>query len=357
MNYLPEEGGKRMLVAALYILLGGVFAFVMLKYVLDLFLPFVIAWLVALAVHPVIVFINKKTKIPLRLLSIVFVLLVLTLLGALIFLICDRLLYEIRSFAEMLEQNSEMWINKILGKVHILLDRLPFLRDFGNDEELLAMAGDIAKKMLTDLTADIPNMLGKIIVKLPNILFVSLILIMAAYYFCADFSTVNSYMLSFLPQKARGRLRDVKAVMMKTGVKLLKGYLLTMALTFLQLLIGFSMLGINYAFTLALITALIDVLPVVGVGTVLVPWAIVKLVIGSTYQGFGLLIIFAVVSVVREILEPKIIGQSIGLHPLATLVSMYVGLRICGLIGILAGPVIVMAVNSILPNRQSPEAG
>lgn len=355
MNYLPEEGYKRVLTVSLYIVLGCVFAFVMLKYVLDLFLPFVIAWLVALAVHPVIIFIHKKTKIPIRLLSIVFVLLVLTLIGALIFLICDRLLYEIKNFAEMLEQNSGAWINKIIDKTNILLDRLPFLREFGNDEELLAMAGSIAKNMLTDFTADIPDMLGKIIVKLPNILFVSLILIMAAYYFCADFSTVNSYILNFLPSKMRKNLRDAKAGMVSTGIKVIKGYLLTMVLTFLQLFIGFSMLKIEYAFTLALITALVDVLPVVGVGTVLVPWAIVKLIIGSTYQGFGLLIIFAVVSVVREILEPKIIGQSIGLHPLATLVSMYVGLKICGLIGILAGPVIVMALNSLLSGRLSPK--
>ena len=93
--------------------------------------------------------------------------------------------------------------------------------------------------------------------------------------------------------------------------------------------------------------AVVDILPVIGVGTVLVPWGIVKILSGGYYQGFGLLIIFAVVSVVREILEPKIIGKSIGLHPLMTLLSMYIGLELCGFLGLISFPVLVIVLKTL----------
>ena len=139
--------------------------------------------------------------------------------------------------------------------------------------------------------------------------------------------------------------------MREAGKSVLKGYLLTVGITFLQLYVGFLILGMDYALTIALITALVDILPVIGVGTVLVPWAAVKLIAGANYQGFGLLIIFAVVSVVREIIEPKIIGKSIGLHPLATLFSMYIGLETCGFLGMITFPVLLIAIKSFATRK------
>ena len=101
---------------------------------------------------------------------------------------------------------------------------------------------------------------------------------------------------------------------------------------------GFLILRVNYATTLALIIALLDMLPVIGTGTVLIPWGIGAIVTGRVGMGIGILVMFGIITVVREVIEPKIVGSSIGMHPLLTLVAMYTGYKLLGLWGILIFP-------------------
>ena len=171
---------------------------------------------------------------------------------------------------------------------------------------------------------------------------------MASYYFCADYEEINGFFLSRLSAESRKRLADTRVKLKQAALRVLKGYLMTVGITFIQLYVGLLILKTEYAFTLAGIIALVDILPVIGVGTVLIPWGIFKLVAGAYYQGFGLLIIFAVVSVVREIIEPKIIGKSLGLHPLMTLFSMYIGLELCGFLGMISFPALVIVAKTLM---------
>ena len=109
---------------------------------------------------------------------------------------------------------------------------------------------------------------------------------------------------------------------------------------------------VSYSFLLALVISFVDILPVLGVGSVLVPWAVFSFVSGRWNFGIGLLIIYGCVTVVRQIAEPKIVGGSIGLHPLATLVSMYAGLKLLGVTGLLIGPVTAIIVKSLFDVTQ-----
>ncbi len=348
MEFLPEKSYKRVLVIAFYIFLVAAGLFLFFKYLLSLIFPFIISWLIALAIRPMIVILHRRTKLPIKILSLVFVVLVLAFVGTLVFLLLDKIFYELSAIIANLNENSDTYIQNAFSFVNGLLEKIPFLKSFGSQEELFAALSDFVGNLLGKLSTDVPGIIGRLITVLPNVFFVSLILVMASYYFCADYDIVTSFILSLLPKKARGYADKVKINLKDVGIKVLKGYLLTMMITFLELYIGFWLIGVDYAFTVALITAIVDVLPVLGVGTVLVPWAVFKLFAGLYYQGFGLLILFAVVSVVRQIIQPKIIGTSIGLHPLATLFAMYLGFRVCGIIGLISFPVLVIVVKEII---------
>ena len=347
LEFLPKENYKRIFIITMYLVLGGLLLFIFFKYLFKLILPFIIAWCVSLIIRPTTEILHRRTKLPKKLLAVILVLIVLAIVGILIFLFLDKLIYEFRGIVVYISNNADLWINSLLKIINDVSEKIPFLQSFASEEELKVVFSDFGQKMLAKFTDNVPNMLKSILTVLPNLLFVSLVLIMASYYFCADYDEILFFIKQLFPKRFRENLKEIKLRLKFIGINVLKGYLLTMLLTFLQLYIGFLILKTEYAFSLALITSLVDILPVIGVGSVLIPWAVVKLIAGSYYQGFGLLIIFAVVSVVREILQPRIIGKSIGLHPLATLFSMYIGLELCGFIGLISFPVFVIILKTI----------
>ncbi len=120
--------------------------------------------------------------------------------------------------------------------------------------------------------------------------------------------------------------------------KLIKGYAILMLMTFLELLAGFLILRVKYALLLSLLIAVIDILPVLGTGTVLIPWGIAGLILKNTALGIGILVLYAVITVIRNFAEPKIIGKQIGINPLFTLLSMFIGIKLLGFAGVIIFP-------------------
>ena len=120
--------------------------------------------------------------------------------------------------------------------------------------------------------------------------------------------------------------------------KLIKGYAILMLMTFLELLAGFLILRVKYALLLSLLIAVVDILPVLGTGTVLIPWGIAGLILKNTALGIGILVLYAVITVIRNFAEPKIIGKQIGINPLFTLLSMFIGIKLLGFAGVIIFP-------------------
>ena len=124
----------------------------------------------------------------------------------------------------------------------------------------------------------------------------------------------------------------------------IRAYLLIMTVTFFELLIGLTAVGVSGALVASLAITLIDVLPVLGCGAVLVPWAVWSFVSGEAGRGIGMLVVFGVIYVVRQFLEPRLIGKMTGVHPFAVLAGMYIGLKLCGVGGMIGVPVALMCV-------------
>lgn len=346
MEYLPERGYRRVAVLSLYAVLILAALYIFFKFVLNIILPFVIAWIVALSMQPLVGVIHKKTRISRKLLSIVLVLSVLIVIGAGLFFIIERLLYECKGIIDYLNHNTDEILNMIFNFAYKISDNIPFLNNI-NHNNLYNIFSDFFKNTLSFTSSKIPEWIGVLLNTLPNAVFFIIILVMAAFYICADFKNINKFIALQLPNRIVIFLIEVKKHLKSTGLKYLRGYTFMIGITFVQLYIGFLILKIDYAFTIALLTAIVDILPIIGVGTVLIPWGVVLLIGGDFYTGFGLLIIFCIVVLLRQFIEPKIIGASIGLNSLATLLAMYIGYKIFGFIGLFIMPICAIIIKNL----------
>ena len=142
-------------------------------------------------------------------------------------------------------------------------------------------------------------------------------------------------------------MREIKNDLLTALVGYLKALLVLVTISFFVVLTGYTILGVKYSLFLAIITAISDILPVLGPGTILIPGSIIHLINGNYYMAVGFIVLYVLVTIVRQFLEPRIVGGNIGLHPLITLLSMYLGFRFLGVIGLIFGPIFTIILKSL----------
>lgn len=329
--------------------------FIFFKFILRLILPFLIAFLFAALFHKPIKILHERTGIKKKILGAGVILTAVFSVGFIIFLTVSRLVNEIEQFAVSVSANAERYVSDFFAFIDKVAEKIPFIEAMGGS--LSETVASSVKGMILGWAARLPEFIAHFIGMLPEILLFTVILIMASYYFCTDYEDITERLFSFLPEKAKAFLLTVKQRLTDTGISYLKACLILMLITYVELLIGFLMLDIRYAFTLALIVAAVDMLPILGVGTALIPWALWAWFSGDTYTAIGLLIINVTVTVVRRFTEPRVISSGMGLSPLTTLFAMYVGFRFFGLTGLFFSPVIAILVLLFLPENISSRLG
>ena len=208
------------------------------------------------------------------------------------------------------------------------------------------MISSVWDSLIKALGSAVPDLAAGIVTSLPSLLLSGLITIISCFYFAMDVDLINKKMKGILPAKAVEYLSKIKRRLGNGFKKYIKAYVLIFLITFAELFLGFWILKLDYAFVLALLIAFLDFLPLIGTGAILLPWGIVLLLMNNLFQGMGILIIFAITTIVRQIIEPKIVGDSLGVHPLITLVSIYLGYRIFGFLGMVLAPMIVLLLLS-----------
>ena len=332
------------------------FGVLFFKYLFPYVIPFIIAWGIGYFVYPLAEKTSKKCKISRKICSFVFVLFILIILLSLLFLIGNRLLYEMQNLVAYLTDNSDSiaaYFEKVFDFLNTLGERLPIfnkLQDTGFSENLSknvnAFLNNIWQSMLEKLGSAVPDIARGIVIALPNILLVTLITVIACFYFAIDIDLVHAKIKQILPPKATEYVAKFKCRILGGLKKYLKAYCVIFAITFFELLIGFWVLGVEYAFALAILIAFIDFLPVFGTGAVLVPWGIIALFMKNYFLGVGILILFILMTVVRQIIEPKIVGKSLGVHPILTLVTIYLGYKLLGLFGMVFLPIATLVLLS-----------
>ncbi len=348
MSYLPKEGYKKILVIAAYIILGTAAAVITVKYLLEPCLPFLLAWLTAMLLRPSIRKISKRTGISEKAVSAVSIVFVLMLVIGAVTVLFGRLVSELKGIAENLMSDAAGAVGDVFDYLERISEKLPFTDGDGESSERIKNAVlSMVEGAVSSFSARIPAAVLDVAAALPDFLLFAIALIMSTFYMGADLGGINRFIVGLVPKSSRERLFEAKRKLTSAGVKYVRAYLLILFITFAQLLVGFLCLKIPYALTLASVIALIDILPILGVGTVLVPWAAVMFIRGDKFLGFGLLIIFGIIWLVRQVVEPKIVGSSMGISPLVTLIAMYSGYKLIGFSGLFVFPLVIILVKNL----------
>ena len=171
------------------------------------------------------------------------------------------------------------------------------------------------------------------------------------FFMLKDKNIIVSFLKSTLNKNVYDSLIKAKRTTFSVAGKYLKAQLLMVFTTFLLLLIGFFILNVEYALLLAFLISLVDAIPILGTGTILIPWAVISLISKKSALGWGLLSLYGVCALTRQIAEPKIIGNKLGIHPLISIISIYVGVQLFGLWGLIIGPISAVLLKNLLPAK------
>ena len=335
------------------IFIGWVF----FRYVFKWILPFLIALLVAKLMEPLVEYSSTKLKIPRKLASGIFTLIVLGLLTLLVYSLASVLIDQLKSLYDKFPVFEKDQLPRIVDSLSNFVKAIvePISADLSASitDAIKGFAGESDSvqnyiKGLIDFSSSAKgifsfsfNAATNII---PSILVFFVATCVSTYLISSDYRTVADFLLRQMPKTWQERTLRTKNHLFATLGKWLKAQLTLMIVTFFELLIGFLLMGHPYAFLLAFFISLIDAMPILGTGTVLIPWAVVSLIMLDFRMAIWLGVMYLVILLVRNIIEPKIVGNQIGLHPLVTLVSMYVGLQIMGIYGFVLFPIILVVI-------------
>ncbi len=345
-NCWQEWAAKLFCFAAL-----GAGAYLVIKYVFPVIMPFMASFAVAAAVSGVSKRISRLLRVPRGLCAVVIVSAVLTLIGFFTFYACRQLLGELKRILSSFASEGFSSLDPIFG----FLERIPFLSPLISDTEEYAgtQLRPLVSRALSFLSDALSGFLGRAIRSTPTFFMGGVVTVVSCYYMSIDFDKICAFLSGLLPQRARKALGEVKGSVVDVIWKYLKAYAVLFMLTFIEILIGLWILCPSFAWLGALIVAAVDILPVLGAGLVLIPWAVVSLFKGEYFLGVGLLILYVVVTVVRQIAEPHLIGGSLGTHPLAAIIGMFVGYRLFGVVGMLLSPLLLSLSVKLLKRERS----
>lgn len=349
MSGIPRKYGKAFVNIALMIVIFPVCIFIAPK-VIILFMPFIIGWFLSLLANPLVRFFEEKLKIKRKAGSALVIAAVIGGICFLIYAVGSRLVKEIVGLIRMMPgiwHDMEIEFVALSQKWSNVIDSLP--------EEFVEKAGELGETIGNEMSVIVGELslptvdaVGRIAGNIPGAVIAVIMCLLSAYFFVAEKNYAAGIFQKIMPSSRREKCLLLK----KTTVDVIAGYIKVQfkieIWVYLIVAIGLLLLGVRYGYLIAIPIALLDILPVFGTGTVLVPWTIFKLLIGEYMYALGLMVIWGVGQLVRQVIQPKMIGDSMGMAPIPTLVHLYVGYKLAGVVGMIAAVplgILVIAMN------------
>ena len=356
----PMEMKKNFVINTAFYCILAALALVFWKYLLPILMPFVIGFVIAsivqLPLNALPLNGKRRTKAAAIVLCIIFYALVVW--GMVFFSV--KVIAEISNFAASvpglvydylypLIWDLGDWVQKILEPIDMTLAQL--VNEVGK-----TVASTLAK-YATQASGWAVKVLATGVVSIPGALVTIIVTIVSSFYIAADYKMVLAFLKRLIPGSHRDKVVQVVGYVEHAVVVYIKSYLVLFCLTAAELWLGFTLLDVPYRLGLAVGIALFDLMPILGVGGILMPWGTIALLMGNFKIGLGIWGLYLGITAVRNAVEPKLVGHQIGLHPLATLVAMVVGLKLAGLAGMMLLPISLVAINRMrrTPAKTEPE--
>lgn len=333
---------KEFLIKFAYWAVWGSVGIVIIKFVGPVLLPFIIAFLVAWLLNPLVQFLGKRMNINRNVASILFVTLFYALIGGAIYLLGSRIVMLIQGISSDITlflsdtiypmvQGFCGWMTEITGGG----TGNTVARNAGtNTTELVTQANEVVSGVSQKVISGVSDMATS----LPGICMNVLLAVIATLFMELDFPRIMDFLKKQVPKRWQKTVTELRSYGVGTLGKFVLSYVIILGLTFVELSVGFLLLGVEGAFTIAFIIAILDILPVLGTGTVLLPWTVIAMASGNLRMGIGIFVLYLVITIVRNILEPRLVGHQIGLPPVVMLPCMIAGLKFFGIIGMFGLP-------------------
>lgn len=337
---MQTQSKRDFLIAVAYWAVIAAAVYVAFKYLLPVSVPFIIGALVALLVVRISRLLRCKNKILRSLLG----LLIYGLLGTLVALIAIK---GVDLVTELIQWISSVYDTKLLPMVNMAYEWLAGTVNM-LDPTLISVLDSMSQGIISGLETLVSklsgvavNLVSGVAKGVPSLILSLLAMIFCTVFVANDYEKIQDFYHHHTPEKIKNILRQIRHYLTDTLLVVIRSYALIMLLTFTELLILFSVFNIRSAVLKAALIAVMDILPILGTGTVMIPWSVVSFILGDPVMGIKLAVIYAIVTLVRNYVEPKIVGAQLGLHPVITLVSMFIGLRLFGFLAMFGLPVAI----------------
>ncbi|MEG1069184.1 MAG: sporulation integral membrane protein YtvI [Ruthenibacterium sp.] len=338
-----------------YCMIAGI-VFLSVKYALPILKPFIIGFFFAFLLKPLVNWITKKSGIKRRVVAVLTLIVFYLVLVAAFTILGTRIVVLVKDLFDGLPEFYKSVMEPTLFAVQGNIEHMISLLNPTLLSAFESLGDSIAKTLYSAVTTISTSALGwatGFASSLPSA-FINVVITIVTSFFCVvDYYKITTAILSIFSEKTRAMVFEVKSKGLDVLFNFGKAYLRLMSITCVELVIGLMLLRIDNALLIALCTAVIDILPVLGVGTILLPWGITNLILGNFPLGFGILILYLIIVVVRQALEPRIVGKQIGLYPLITLVCMFVGASLFGFFGLFGLPIAATVFVQIQRDRHA----
>ena len=344
LNQLDQNLNPKLefIIKALYYGLWGGFVFLLLYFGLGLISPFIFAFLFAFVLRLLAVKTRNKIRLPLRLICAIYVLIFYSTIGLLLSLLGIGAVAKLAEFVgnipDLYDSLFQPLLNNIFENIRntvLLMD--PTIADSltGLYDQLLSSVGT----MLAGFSGWMLALISSMVSSVPVLAIKILLMIIATFFAAMDFDKFTNYVSRQISPERKVVWVHIRDYLTGTVLRVLRAYGIIMSITAIELSIGLSIIGIHNAILVALMIAIFDILPILGTGGIMIPWAIITLILGDVKLGISILVVYIIVTIVRNVIEPKIVGPQLGLHPLVTLISLFVGAQLFGIIGLFGFPI------------------
>jgi len=324
--------------------------YLVFKYLLRLIMPFFLALIFAAVMRPLVRFISRKLHMREKIVAAITSVLFFAVIGAVAVFIAvrgvTRLVELMSGLPELYTTTIEPGITQLVAQAEELLARYDISLEqllSGSSTDLLAALAS----RVTSISMSVVGGLTSVAGRLPSLLLGSVICVISTVFMAVDYQRMTSFLFGLLPERPKKLAMDIRQALKTILGKYGKSYLIIMVMTFGELAAGLLLLRVRRPVLIAALIAIMDIFPIVGAGLALLPWAVILLIQGSTAKGLGMLLLYVIITVVRQFMEPRIIGRHVGLHPLLTLLGIYVGTSLFGGLGLVGLP-ILMAITKQL---------